>query len=580
MAGAGLHQCARRDIDRILEVDSATVSSILTIIGGLGVFLFGLRTMSNGLQKLAGARLRAVLGGLTKNRFAGIFSGFLITCAVQSSSATTVLVVSFANAGLLVLAQAIGLVMGANIGTTLTAWLVSLLGFKVKITAFALPIIGIGFPLSLLGSTRARQLSEVFVGFGLLFLGLSFLKDGVPDLKSSPEAFAFAQSLTGYGIGSVLIFIVFGSILTVTVQSSSAASAITLTMVAKGWIELDLAAAMVLGENIGTTVTAQLASIGANRNARRVANFHTLFNVIGVLWMIPAMTGVLWLIERIIPGDPNANVLIATSQVALFHTMFNVTNTAVLSLFVGKLERIVMWTVPLGDEERETSHLRFLESGLMGTPELASVEARRGVQEMVRVCDHAFDKLSRVIANPDEKLGNLVDEVRREEQKTDEMELEIIDFCAKLARAGSSDDVGREVARYLEMANDIERIGDHCTNLVLLAQRRFDKDLHFPDEAQAELLEMMALVKEFLELTVNALGSSQRPPMADAKVLEGKINRLRDRTRKEEAHRMQTDDHNIRRGLIYIDMMTNMEKIGDYCWNVNKLMDEAHSIRR
>ena len=200
------------------------MSSILTILGGLGIFLFGLRVMSNGLQQLAGARLRAVLAGLTRNRVAGIFSGFLITCAVQSSSATTVLIVSFANAGLLTLLQSMGLVMGANIGTTLTAWVVSLLGFKVKITAFALPIIGLGFPLSLIDSNRAKQISQTMVGFGLLFLGLAFLKQGVPDLKSSPGAFAFAQSLTDYGFGSTVLFVLFGSVLTIMVQSSSAAS--------------------------------------------------------------------------------------------------------------------------------------------------------------------------------------------------------------------------------------------------------------------------------------------------------------------------------------------------------------------
>ena len=556
------------------------MTSIFTLLGGLGVFLFGLRVMSGGLQKLAGTRLRAILAGLTRNRFAGIFSGFIITCAVQSSSATTVLVVSFANAGLLTLLQAIGLVMGANIGTTLTAWIVSLLGFKISIASFALPIIGIGFPLSLISANRAKQLSEVFVGFGLLFLGLAFLKEGVPDLKSSPEAFAFAQSLAGYGFGSTLLFIIFGTLLTIVVQSSSASTAITLTMVAKGWIGLDLAAAMVLGENIGTTITAQLASIGATRNARRVANFHTLFNLIGVLWMLPAMPLVLWLIRGAIGGDPSTDVLVATTQVALFHTSFNVTNTALLVGIVNKLEGVILWVTPLKDGEKEVPHLQFLESGLLGTPELATLEARRAVQEMVRVCEEAFINVTEVITHPTEKLGNVVDEIRREEQKTDEMEVEIIEFCAKLSRAGTSEAVGREVARYLEMANDIERIGDHFANLVLLAQRRFYKGYTFPEETQRELAAMTEQVRAFLALTAAALGRERRPPMADAKVIERKINKLRDRSRKLEAERVQTDGDNFRRGLIYLDMMTNMEKIGDYCWNVVKLIDEAAEIKR
>jgi phosphate:Na+ symporter len=496
---------------------------------------------------------------------------------VQSSSATTVLVVSFANAGLLTLTQTLGLVMGANIGTTLTAWIVSLLGFKLKIAAFALPIIGLGFPLSLLKSPRTKHLSEVMIGFGLLFLGLSFLKDAVPDFKSNPAAFEFAQSLTGFGFGSTLLFVLLGTVLTVAVQSSSASTAITLTMVAKGWIDLDLAAAMILGENIGTTITAQLAAIGANRNARRVATFHTLFNVIGVIWMLIAMPLVLTLIRKIINGDAETNMLVATTQVALFHTMFNVTNTAVLIGFVGKLEALVMRFVPIRDDEGERTHLEFLETGLLGTPELAGVEVRRGVEQMVRVCRDAFANVTKVITNPDTRLGSLVEDIWREEQKTDEMELEIIEFCSKWARSGTSERVGRDVARFLEMANDIERIGDHCTNLVLLAQRRFDKGFSFDDDAQKELASMASAVGKFLDMTIGSLRNPETIDMASTKVLEQKINRQRDESRQSEANRVKQADYDLRRGLLYLDMMTNMEKIGDYCWNVVKMMQKSHN---
>ena len=551
------------------------MTELFTVLGGLGVFLFGLRVMSGGLQKLAGAGLRSVLAGLTRNRFAGVCSGFLITCAVQSSSATTVLVVSFANAGLLSLTQTIGLVMGANIGTTLTAWIVSLLGFKLKIAAFALPIIGLGFPLSLLKSPRTRQMSEVMVGFGLLFLGLSFLKDAVPDFKANPAAFEFAQSLTGFGFGSTLLFVLLGTVLTVFVQSSSASTAITLTMVAKGWIDLDLAAAMVLGENIGTTITAQLAAIGANRNARRVATFHTLFNVVGVCWMLVAMPLCFSIIRQVIPGDPHTSILVATTQVALFHTMFNVTNTAVMIGFVGRLEAIVLWFVPILDAEREKAHLEFLESGLLGTPELAGVEVRRGVEEMVVVCHEAFAHVTEVITNPDTRLGSLVEDIRREEEKTDQMELEIIQFCSQWARSGTSERVGRDVARFLEMANDIERIGDHCTNLVLLAQRRFDAGFKFDADAQAELAAMAAQVDKMLEVTVSGLRSPGDTQVITAKLIEEKINRLRDESRQLETKRVEQHGYDLKRGLLYLDMMTNMEKIGDYCWNVVKLVQQS-----
>lgn len=552
------------------------MTEVFTVLGGLGVFLFGLRVMSGGLQKLAGAGLRSVLAGLTRNRFTGVFSGFLITCAVQSSSATTVLVVSFANAGLLTLTQTLGLVMGANIGTTVTAWIVSLLGFKLKIAAFALPIIGLGFPLSLLKSPRTKHLSEVMIGFGLLFLGLSFLKDAVPDFKSNPAAFEFVKTLTGYGFGSTVLFVILGTVLTIAVQSSSASTAITLTMVAKGWIHLDLAAAMILGENIGTTITAQLASIGANRNARRVAVFHTLFNVIGVCWMLLAMPFVLTLIRSIISGDAEVNMLVATTQVALFHTLFNVTNTAVLIGFVGKLETLVLRFVPIRNDELEGTHLEFLETGLLGTPELTGVEVRRGVEQMVMVCREAFTNVTEVITNPDTRLGNLVEDIWREEQKTDEMELEIIEFCSKWARSGTSERVGRDVARFLEMANDIERIGDHCTNLVLLAQRRFDQSFSFDSGAQTELASMSAEVGKFLDMTIASLRAPDAINMSSAKVVEQKINRLRDESRQSEAKRVEQAGYDLRRGLLYLDMMTNMEKIGDYCWNVIKMMKKSN----
>jgi len=550
------------------------MSNILTILGGLGIFLFGMRVMSDGLQKMAGNRLRSILARLTVNRFAGIFTGFAVTCVVQSSSATTVLVVSFANAGLLSLTQSMGLVMGANIGTTITAWIVALLGFKVKISAFALPIIGVGFPLSFINSRRTRQISEIMVGFGLLFLGLKFLKDGVPDLKHSSHAFEVLNNLTGYGFGSVLLFILAGLTITVIVQSSSATTAIVLTMVAKQWIGLDLAAAMALGANIGTTVTAQLAVIGANRNAKRVAHFHTLFNVLGVLLILPFLYPLLHMMSFVVPGDPD-DPMIMTARVAAFHTTFNVLVTIILGALVNQLERFVLWLVPRADTENEGAHLQFLSTGLQGTPELATVEARRALQNMVHVCTEMFGNLKEVIGNPEKKLGNLVDEIKREEQKTDEMEEEIINFCSQLARSGSSLAVGRRVSTFLEIANDVERIGDHCMNLVLLAERRWEKKYTFAQDTQEVLNEMMKSVGEFLEATEKYLGPDGEDSLGEVKVLEAKINKLRDRSRKSHAKRMQEGDVKVREGLIFLDMMTNMEKIGDYCFNVCEALN-AH----
>lgn len=551
------------------------MTSILQILGGLGVFLFGLRVMSLGLQKLAGNRLRAVLNTLTFNRVTGVVSGFIITAAVQSSSATTVLIVSFANAGLLSLIQAIGLVMGANIGTTITGWLVSLLGFKVKITAFALPIIGIGFPLSLLRSNRARQISEVMVGFGLLFLGLKFLKDGVPDLKSNPEALAWLEQFTGYGVGSVLLFIAVGTAITIIVQSSSAAMTITLAMAAEGWVDFELSAAMVMGENIGTTITATLAAIGANRNAKRVARSHTLFNLFGVLWMIPLMGVFLALVDSIVPGNPAVDPLATPTHLAAFHTVFNILNTFVLIWFVKFIERAVYWLVPLTSDEREAGHLRFLETGLVGTPELAGVEARRALQAMAGVCTASFGQVQEVITHPRKKLGQLTDQIKRAEVKTDEMEEEVVAFCTQLARATTSATVSRNIAYYLEIANDLESIGDHCFNLVLLAERRYEKKYEFDAPSLEELTEMLGLVSEFLALVETSLAPEKSGHMADAQVLESKIDKLRDHTRKRHARRMQDGDVSVRAGLIYLDMMTNMENLGDYCFSIMHALDQV-----
>ena len=544
----------------------------LELLGGLGIFLFGLRIMSAGLQKVAGHRLRAILSGLTRNRFAGIFSGFAITCAVQSSSATTVMVVSFANAGLLTFIQSMGLVMGANIGTTITAWLVSLLGFKLNIAAFALPIIGIGFPLSFLGN-RNRQISEVLVGFGLLFMGLKYLKDSVPDLRSNPEALDFVQSFTEFGFGSILIFVLVGTALTVIVQSSSAATAITITMASKGWIDFELAAAMVLGENIGTTITATLASLGANRTAVRVARFHTLFNLIGIFWVLPCFWFVLPMIDGIIPGDPSTDSGATPTHLAAFHTAFNLTNTFVLMWFLKPLERIVYKLVPLRERESEQSTLKFLETEILSTAELATVEVRAGLRKMVGVCDDMFGMIKKVVTNPTAKLGSVIDDIKIGEERTDRMEEEIVSFCAKIARSGLSAEAGVNVASYLDMANDIERMGDHCMNLALLAQRRHEKKYEFSGPAEELMSDMLDLVGEIIQTSERIFAEGDEHGTieeqgARARILEEKTNAHRDRSRKLMATRMQDGEVSVREGLVFLDMMNNMEKLSDYAFNI------------
>ena len=547
---------------------------VLQLLGGLGVFLFGMRIMSTGLQKVAGNKLRGLLALFTKNRFTGIVSGFLMTCSVQSSSATTVMIISFANAGLLTLTQSIGPVMGANIGTTVTGWLVSILGFKIKISAFALPIIGIGFPLTMTKNSRMKNWGETAIGFGLLFLGLDFLKKAVPAIEpGSTSGLEFLQEWALHGYASVLLFVAVGTILTIIIQSSSATMAITLTLVFQGWIDLEVAAAMVLGENIGTTITAYLASLGANRTAKRVARSHFLFNMIGVLWALPTIYFLVWVVEGLIPaGGP-------TVQLAAFHTIFNIINTGALVWFVPQIKAVVDWWVPYTDEEKEVSQIRYFDAGLQQTPELAAVAVRRALQTMLGVVHDMLHKIENVIEHPEAKLGDIVDEIKRGEDHTDHLETEIIEFCTQLSRQATSSAVAREVAAGFDMANDIERMGDHCFNIILLAQRAYDNKYRYEDSSRQELSVMMSAVDEFIGLATRGLEPGSSSMIAEAKVLESKINTARDQARKSHAKLMQAGKLDVRPGLVYIDMMINFEKIGDYCYNVAEVTGQ-HMSRR
>ncbi len=547
--------------------------TILELLGGLGVFLFGMRVMSTGLQKVAGQKLRGLLASFTRNRFAGITTGFLMTCCVQSSSATTVMIVSFANAGLLDLTQAIGPVMGANIGTTITGWLVATLGFKVEISSFALPMIGIGFPLTILKNPQAKNWGEAALGFGLLFLGLAFLKGSVPEIdKEQATGLEFLKQWADHGYLSVLLFVAVGAVMTVIIQSSSATMAITLTLAFQGWIGLDVAMAMVLGENIGTTITAYLASLGANRMAKRVARSHFLFNIFGVLWVLPLLGILSVKFQELLPaGTP--------VQLAAFHTTFNVCNTAFLVWFVPQIRRLVELMIPYTDEERELTHIRYFDAGLLQTPEFAVVEVRRALQKMVHVVAEMFVKIQKVVEHPESKLGGVVDEVKRGEDITDHMEAEIVEFCTELSRQATSPVVAREVAAGFDMANDIERMGDHCFNVIMLAQRAYDHKYQYAASSRHDLTTMMVTVAEAIGLAARALEPSAGSLLSEAKVLESNINAARDQARKTHAEMMQTGQLDVRSGLIYLDLMTNFEKIGDYCYNVTEMVGK-HMSRR
>lgn len=351
-------------------------TDILQLVGALGLFLFGMKAMSDALTKLAGDRMRSILAGLTSNRFLGVLTGFLITSVIQSSSATTLMVVSFANASLLTLTESLSVIMGANIGTTVTAWMITLLGFKVSMSSIALPLVGLGVGLTFFKNKNWEYWGSFIVGFGLLFIGLEFLKDNMPDIEQTPEVLSFLQQYTQHGFGSILLFLLVGTVLTVLIQSSSATMALTLLMAAKGWIPFEAAAAMVLGENIGTTITANLAAMVGNFRAKRTARAHLLFNLFGVVWMLalfyPFLRGVGWLTERLGSGNPFVDSAAVPVGIALFHTCFNVANTLFMVWFITPMGRLVSWIIPEKHEpERPIEEPKFLNEEAFQYPETA-----------------------------------------------------------------------------------------------------------------------------------------------------------------------------------------------------------------
>ena len=354
---------------------SYSLFDLLTLLGSLGFFIYGMKVMSEGLQKVAGSKMRQILRNMTSNRVMAVFTGFLITSLVQSSSATTVMVVSFVNAGLLSLLESIGVVMGANIGTTVTAWIISIVGFKIKIGAAALPLIALGFPLIFSSKYKVKSWGEVVIGFALLFMGLDLLKGAVPDIKANPEILAFLSDYTDLGFLSTLIFVVIGTVLTVVIQSSSATMALTLIMANDGWITFDIAAAMVLGENIGTTITANIAAMVANVYAKRTARAHFIFNIFGVCWMLLLMPLFLNVISNYLAADGGVSPFESASAIpialSIFHTSFNIINVLVLGWFAPFIASLVTKMVKAdGDENEESFKLEYMSSNIVSTPEI------------------------------------------------------------------------------------------------------------------------------------------------------------------------------------------------------------------
>ena len=568
------------------------ILQLLTLLGALGMFLYGMNLMSSGLQKTAGGRMRAILGSLTSNRFKGVLTGLGITTVIQSSSATTVMVVGFVNAGLLALEQAIGVIMGANIGTTITAWLISLLGFKADISIFAVPLMAVGFVLSLSKIEKRRNISEFIIGFSLLFLGLSLMKNSVPDLQQTPEVLSFIKTWSSFGFGSVLIFLVFGTVLTLVLQSSSATMALTLIMLNLGWLPFEMAAAMVLGENIGTTITANIAAAVANTNAKRAALAHTLFNLFGVVWALALFKPFTSLVGLIIEamGYPNPMEIIhdttkslggdasisALYGLSMLHTLFNTFNTCILIWFVPQIARIVTWAIKSKSEQEEDAvHLKYIDAGPMGTAELSIEQAKNETIHFANILRNELGYIKSAIHATTEAdfefyRGKLV----KYEEISDRIEYEIATFLNSLPQDSISEKTRAQSKALFKIIGEMESLGDSGEAMSRILSRRNEHGKRFTDKSVEKIDQMLQLLDNAYAVMIANLekGFDGTPDLRLAVEAEVELNELRNRLREEEIRNIEEGKESYTSSVYYIDLISEIERMGDYIINISQAL--------
>ena len=565
---------------------------LLTLLGALGMFLYGMNLMSSGLQKAAGNRLRNLLSAMTSSPIKGVLTGLGITTIIQSSSATTVMVVGFVNATLLTINQAIGVIMGANIGTTVTAWLISLLGFKTDISVLAVPLMAIGFVLSIAKREKYRNISEFIIGFSLLFLGLSLMKNSVPDLRETPEILSFIQQWTGYGFGSVLIFLVFGTILTLVLQSSSATMALTLIMMSLGWIPFDMAAAMVLGENIGTTITANIAAAVGNPNARRAALAHTAFNVFGVIWALILYRPFLYFIGLIITwlGYPNPTLIdysatieagseqsvAALYGISMLHTLFNTINTCILIWFIPLIVKFVTWAIKTKPEEEEqTIRLKFINAGPMGTAELAIEEAKKEVVHFAQICHNGLEYIrSAINAKSENDFEVYRKKLVKYEEIADRIEYEIAAFLNALPQESLSDETRRQIKATYKIIGELESIGDSGESISRIISRRNIHNKQFSAHHIEKIDSMLNLIDKAYIVMIENLSSDHNGAenIMHAMDCEIEINNMRNELREEEILKIESSSTEYQSSVYYLDLISEIERMGDFMINISQAL--------
>ena len=575
------------------------ILQIFTLLGALGMFLYGMNLMSSGLQKAAGDKLRGFLSAMTSNPFKGVMTGVGVTSLIQSSSATTVMVVSFVNAGLLTLAQAISVIMGANIGTTVTAWLVAWLGFKADISVLAIPLMAVGFLCSNSKKNQRQNIGELVVGFSLLFLGLSFMKESVPDLRQTPEVLEFVKTWASHGFGSVLIFLVFGTILTLVLQSSSATMAITLIMLSMGWIPFTMACAMVLGENIGTTITANIAASVGNTQAKRAAMSHTIFNLFGVIWALILFRPFLMLVGSIIEmfGLPNpaAEGFVvnpeeaSTSTAALYglsmlHTLFNVINTFVLIWFVRFIEKAVKSIIKSPkNQENEAFRLKYITAGPLATPELATEQAFDEIIHFAQISRNGlgYTKQALVETNAD-KFEELRKKLVKYEEISDKIEFEIATFLNAVSASDISETTSVKIKAMYKIIGELESLGDSGESISRILSRRNIHKKDFDSSTMKHLMDMVDAVDEAYEAMITNLEAAHKQTLTDvsnAYNAEEHINSLRNNLRDAEIENIEDGSKNYQTSVYYIDIVNELERMGDFIINISQDLERAFITR-
>lgn len=580
------------------------VLQLFTLLGALGMFLYGMNLMSSGLQKAAGDRLRNLLSAITANPFRGVLTGLGITSVIQSSSATTVMVVSFVNAGLLTLVQGISVIMGANIGTTVTAWLVSWLGFKADISILAIPLMALGFILSISKKDSRRNISELIVGFSLLFLGLSLMKNSVPDLQQTPEVLSFIQGWQGYGFGSTLIFLALGVILTLVLQSSSATMALTLIMLNMGWIHFDMACAMVLGENIGTTITANIAAAVGNTSAKRAALAHTVFNVFGVVWALITFPWFLKLIGWItasifglpnpadeafsieVAHDAQGNAIQSDSQTAalyglsMLHTCFNTINTALLIGFIPAIEKLVCRIIKGSKKESDNLYrLKYIEAGNMSTPELATEQAFNEIIHFAQISHNGLGYIRSAIgANKKEDFEFYREKLVKYEEISDRIEYEIATFLNSVSTADISETTSMQIKSMYKIIGELESLGDSGEAISRMLSRRNNHNKSFTPETIVHIEQMIDAIHHAYEVMINNLSQAHAGTLLDisnALQAEEQINQLRNQLREAEIEDIEQNKTNYQTSVYYLDIVSELEKMGDFMINISQALERA-----